>query len=106
MKKLLHQNDRVSSRSTRDWKRTTHTVSSKRVNITGASIAAKMSSGELRDHARWMHFHEIALMPARRLGGEIEVRRVLKQARSDGLTSMTDAQIEQEVRDVMAAPDM
>lgn len=53
-----------------------------------------------------MNFHEVALMPARQRGGEAEVRRVLKQACIDGLISMSSAQLEQEVCDVMAAPDL
>lgn len=70
------------------------------------TFAAKMSTAALRDHARWMDFHETALMPARRRGGETEVRLVLKQACADGLISMSDTQLKQEVRDVMAASDL
>jgi hypothetical protein len=54
--------------------------------------------------ARWIEFHEQALMPARLRGGAEEVRRVLVQARADGLMNMSDVQIEQEIRDVMMAP--
>jgi len=55
---------------------------------------------------RWIEFHEQVLMPARLRGGAEEVRIVLLQARADGLMNMSNAQIEQEIRDVMAAPDI
>jgi len=59
----------------------------------------------MRDHARWMEFHETALMPARKRGGEAEVREVLAKARARGLAKLSEQQFEQEVRDVMAAPE-
>ncbi len=89
----------------RGGQRATHTTPAPRLGDAGTT-AAKLSTMALRDHARWMNFHETALMPARRRGGEAEVRRVLKQACADGLISMSDVQLAQEVCDVMAAPDL
>jgi len=71
---------------------------------TRAGHGSPGEGAELRQMARWIEFHEQALMPARARGGAEEVRRVLVKARSDGLMNMSDPQIEQEIRDVMAAP--
>lgn len=64
------------------------------------------AGSDLRSIARWMDYHESTLMPARRRGGESEVRRVLLTAREAGQIALTDSQIEQEVKDVMASPDV
>lgn len=64
----------------------------------------KRASEDLKQISRWMQFHEQALMPARERGGADEIRRILLQARSDGLMNMTEAQIEQEISDVLSAP--
>ena len=53
-----------------------------------------------------MNFHDIVLMPARRRGGEAEVRRALDKAVADGVITMNERQLEQEVIDVMDAPDI
>lgn len=60
---------------------------------------------DLRNQAKWFDFHDSVLMPARRRGGQEEVRRVLMEARNAGKIRMNDNQLEQEIRDVMAAPD-
>lgn len=64
------------------------------------------AGNDLRSIARWMDYHESTLMPARRRGGESELRRVLLAARESGQIALTDSQIEQEVKDVMASPDV
>lgn len=61
---------------------------------------------ELKAAANWMNFHDVVLMPARRRGGATEVRRVLDKAISDGVITMNERELDQEVKDVMAAPDI
>ena len=75
-------------------------------NSNPAQAQRRAGANELKAAANWMNFHDIVLMPARRRGGEAEVRRVLDKALSDGVITMNERELEQEVKDVMAAPDI
>ena len=77
-----------------------------KINDRVPGAARTKAAKELLDEVRWMQFHENELMPARRRGGEADVRSTLQKAQTIGLIRMTGEQIEQEVRDVMAAPDV
>jgi len=75
-------------------------------NSNPAQAQRRPGGNELKAAANWMNFHDIVLMPARRRGGEAEVRRALDKAVADGVITMNERQLEQEVIDVMDAPDI
>jgi len=75
-------------------------------NSNPAQSQRQSGGSELKSAANWMNFHDVVLMPARRRGGATEVRRVLDKALCDGVIAMNERELEQEVKDVMAAPDI